>query len=328
MTKAVGAVAAAILVERGQVASTRPWATAIPAFDALPVLDGWDGETPRLRAAAQPARPCASSSRTAPAPPTTPGTPGCSATAAAPAFRRRAAAGCAALTMPLAFDPGEGWAYGTRRRLGGPPHRGRRRAPHRRLLPRRDLRAARHGRDGLRARRPRSRRASRRCGCATARASPSSRRPRWWSPSSTASGHALIGTAPDYLRFLACCSAAASSTAAASLSEATVAELLANQIGPRASSASASFQPEASADVDFLPRRRSHLEPDRPAHRSDIPGRRAAGAQGWGGVLEHPLLARPGAAAGRAMLMTQLRPFADPRVSAALDAFERAAHDL
>ena len=49
MTKAVGAVAAAILVERGRLALDAPVGGAIPAFDALPVLDGWDGDAPRLR---------------------------------------------------------------------------------------------------------------------------------------------------------------------------------------------------------------------------------------------------------------------------------------
>ena len=49
MTKAVGAVAAVILVERGRLALDAPVGDAIPAFDALPVLDGWDGESPRLR---------------------------------------------------------------------------------------------------------------------------------------------------------------------------------------------------------------------------------------------------------------------------------------
>ncbi len=112
MTKAVGAVAAAILVERGRLAPDAPVGAALPAFDALPVLDGWDGDTPRLR----PQRTRATlrqllSHQSGAAYDTwnaemqryrrLTGLP-------SPSTGRRAA-----LTMPLAFDPGHGWAYGT-----------------------------------------------------------------------------------------------------------------------------------------------------------------------------------------------------------------------
>jgi CubicO group peptidase (beta-lactamase class C family) len=49
MTKAFTSVAALQLVERGELALEQPVAEVLPAFDALQVLDGFDGEEPRLR---------------------------------------------------------------------------------------------------------------------------------------------------------------------------------------------------------------------------------------------------------------------------------------
>ncbi len=49
MTKAFTSVAALQLVERGELALDQPVADVLPAFDELQVLDGFDGDTPRLR---------------------------------------------------------------------------------------------------------------------------------------------------------------------------------------------------------------------------------------------------------------------------------------
>jgi CubicO group peptidase (beta-lactamase class C family) len=53
MTKAVASVAALQLVERGKLDIDAPVASIIPAFGDLRVLDGFDGDTPRLRAPAR-----------------------------------------------------------------------------------------------------------------------------------------------------------------------------------------------------------------------------------------------------------------------------------
>ncbi len=49
MTKALATVAALQLVEQGRVGLDDPVASVLPAWDALPVLDGFDGDQPRLR---------------------------------------------------------------------------------------------------------------------------------------------------------------------------------------------------------------------------------------------------------------------------------------
>ncbi|MEM6610119.1 MAG: serine hydrolase domain-containing protein [Pseudomonadota bacterium] len=49
MTKAVGSVAAMILIDRGKLSMDTPVADILPAWNELQVLDGWDGDKPVLR---------------------------------------------------------------------------------------------------------------------------------------------------------------------------------------------------------------------------------------------------------------------------------------
>jgi methyl acetate hydrolase len=49
MTKALASVAALQLIEQGKLALEQPVSEVIPAFGELQVLDGFDGDTPRLR---------------------------------------------------------------------------------------------------------------------------------------------------------------------------------------------------------------------------------------------------------------------------------------
>ncbi len=52
LTKAITGVAALQLIEQGRLALDQPVASVLPAFGNLQVLDGFDGDTPRLRAPA------------------------------------------------------------------------------------------------------------------------------------------------------------------------------------------------------------------------------------------------------------------------------------
>ena len=112
-------------------------------------------------------------------------------------------------------------------------------------------------------------------------------------------GHGLIGTAPDYLRFLRMLLRGGELDGRRLLAEATVAELLANQIGARRLGVLPSFQPAASADVDFRLGAALDLEPPRPAQRGRDPRPPRRRRPGLGRRPQHPLLARPSAAAGR-----------------------------
>jgi methyl acetate hydrolase len=55
MTKAITSVAALQLIEQGSLELQAPVASILPAFGRLQVLEGFDGDTPRLRAPARPA---------------------------------------------------------------------------------------------------------------------------------------------------------------------------------------------------------------------------------------------------------------------------------
>ena len=52
MTKALASVAALQLIEQGKLSLEQPVAEVVPAFGELQVIDGFDGDTPRLRAPA------------------------------------------------------------------------------------------------------------------------------------------------------------------------------------------------------------------------------------------------------------------------------------
>jgi methyl acetate hydrolase len=54
MTKAIVSVAALQLIERGELELEQPVADILPAFGELPILEGFDGDAPRLRAATRP----------------------------------------------------------------------------------------------------------------------------------------------------------------------------------------------------------------------------------------------------------------------------------
>jgi CubicO group peptidase (beta-lactamase class C family) len=323
MTKAVGAVAAAILVERGRLALDAPVGEALPAFDALPVLDGWDGGTPRLR----PQRARATlrqllSHRSGAAYDTwNQGMRRYRRLTGLPSPR---SGRLAALSLPLAFDPGAGWAYGMGldwtglliqavdgRRIDvfcreeifaplGMTETGFALEPA--LAPRLAALRVREGGD-----------------FAVVDAL------TLVAPEFHGLGHGLIGTAPDYLRLLRMLLRGGELDGRRLMSEATVRELFANQIGGRRLGVIPSFQPEASADVDFG--LGGELTWSLLGLRAEaaVPGRRAAGSQGWGGILNTLYWLDP--ARGRAgILMTQLRPYADPRVVAVLDALERAVY--
>ncbi len=49
-TKAVGSVAAMMLIDRGKLSMDTPVAEILPAWNDLKVLEGWDGDTPMMRA--------------------------------------------------------------------------------------------------------------------------------------------------------------------------------------------------------------------------------------------------------------------------------------
>jgi len=111
MTKAITATAAMQLVEKGKLTLDRPASQVVPAIGRAQVLDGWDGDKPRLRAPKRPITLRHLLTHTAgyayeiwsadiakyQEATNTPGITTCTN---------------AALTTPLLFDPGDRWEYG------------------------------------------------------------------------------------------------------------------------------------------------------------------------------------------------------------------------
>lgn len=323
MSKAAGAVMAAILVDRGRLSFDTPVADILPEFGDVRVLDGWDGDTPRLRA---PRTVC------------TIGHLASHTSGFAYEFwnadlqRHLAATGNptvfsgrnAALAYPLAFDPGTAWAYGIgidwlgKAVEAADGRRVDRFAQDEILAPLGMADTSFELRDDQRGR----------LASVHARTDTGFRPSDLLPPSEPefyGMGHALFSTAADIMRLLRMLLGGGALDGVRILSKATVDALLANQTGDLAVRPLTSVAPRVSADLDMFPGRRLSHSYLALRTEEDVPGMRASGGQGWAGILNtHYWIDPRNGVAG--LFMTQLKPFADPRLMAAYAGFERAAY--
>jgi methyl acetate hydrolase len=138
-------------------------------------------------------------------------------------------------------------------------------------------------------------------------------------------GHALYSTAPDYMRFLRMVLNKGTLDGARIVSEAGLASMLANQIGSTPIPCLKTAAPPITADAEFFPGKRKSHSMAFMRFDEDVPGMRHAGSQGWAGVLNSHYWFDPKAnLAG--LLMTQSLPFIEPRFAATYERFERAAY--
>ena len=324
MTKAVAATAAAILVERGAMDLDMPVVEILPAFGDLQVLDGFNGDEPLLRAPKTAATIRHLATHTS---------------GLAYEFLNSDMARFFELTghlpvasglnrslaCPLMFDPGTRWEYGI-----GIDWLGK-------------VIEAIDGRridqfcqdeiftplgmidtvfeiDGERAERLAD--ASARTGVdafKTIRFSPPS------NPEFYAMGHALYSTAPDYMRFLRMLLGGGAVDAERILSETSVSEMLANQIGERRVGPIESVNTRMACDVDLFPQIAKTHSLVAIRVEEDVHAMRSAGSQGWAGILNTHYWFDPRRdVAG--VLMAQMLPFADPRMMRLYEDFERAVY--
>lgn len=138
-------------------------------------------------------------------------------------------------------------------------------------------------------------------------------------------GTALYSTAPDYIRFLRMWLGKGRVDGTRILSSDAVAGALLNQVGSLRFEARATAFPPATADLDLLPGYEKTHGLAFARLEEDIPGRRSAGSQFWGGVLNTHFWIDP-AKDLAGVFMTQCVPFLDPEVVAAFAAFEDAAY--
>lgn len=318
MTKAVASVAALILAERGRLDLDAPAARYLPEAGRLQVLDGWDGDAPRLRAPASPPTVRQLMTHTA----------GFAYTHWNAGMKRyRAATGLpamasgvrAALHYPLAFDPGTAWAYGIGLDwLGLVVEAADERTIDRFCAeeifgPLGMTSTAFVLDDALRARLARAWRREG-AGFAPLEIAPPER-PEFWGM-----GDALYSTMADYMRFLRIFLGDSHV-----LTEPARTAVLANQIGPLRVSPMRSTSPRISADVDLAPGVEKSHSLIGQRFETDAPDGRRAGTSAWAGILNTHWWVDP--AAGRAgVVATQLLPFWDTGFVRTYDAFVRAAY--
>ena len=138
-------------------------------------------------------------------------------------------------------------------------------------------------------------------------------------------GHALYSTAGDYLRFLRMVLNRGTLDGHRILSESGVATMLANHIGRLKVPPLKTAAPPLTADVDLLPGTLKTHGIAFMRFEEGASGMRGPGSHGWAGVLNTHYWIDP-ARDIAAVLMTQSLPFAEPRFMATYEAFERATY--
>jgi methyl acetate hydrolase len=324
LTKAVAAVAAMVLVERGQLDLDAPVTAYLPEFARIEVLDGWDGETPRLRAPRSPVTVRHLATHTS----------GFAYTHWNAAMKRyRSATGLpamgsgakAALFYPLAADPGTAWNYGVGIDWLGLVIEAASGRPIEAVCaeaifdPLAMTSTAFDLDDALRSRLAR----------AWSRAADGGFAPLEIAPPPATEfrgmGDALYSTPADYLRFLRLFVGGGAVDGVRVLSGAATAAMLANQIGPLRVGPMVSTSARVSADVPFFPGVGLSHSLIGVRVEADVPGMRREGAQGWSGLLNLQWWVDPRAGIA-ALLATQTLPFMEPRFAATYSAFERAVY--
>ncbi len=317
MTKALVATAAMMLVEEGRLSLDSALENVLPALGEVGVLDGYDAQKkPILR---PPARKITLRHLLT-------HTSGfCYDTWDAGMVSYLATTGTSRLDVPLSFDPGERWHYGTgidwvgkvimavtgqRLDLCLRDHVLAPLGMHDTSFLLTDSTSARlagmHRRlpDGSVAKIP------------------------FEAPQDAAAftgGGGLHGTVPDYLRFIRMILGDGRLDDVRLLKPATVALMAENHIGDLTAGEMQTALPGVSNDVAFYPGMPKKWGLSFLINTQDVPGARSAGSLAWGGLFNtYFWIDRQRKVGG--VLMTQLLPFADPPTLALFEAFERAVY--
>lgn len=136
-------------------------------------------------------------------------------------------------------------------------------------------------------------------------------------------GHALYSTAPDYMTFLRMVLGKGQFDGTRILSEDAVDQMCANQMNGLTFQKMITTAPPITADVD-LPEGTTHSFAF-VRSETDQPGKRSAGSQSWAGVCNTHYWIDP-AKDICAVIMTQSLPFVEPPFLKTYDAYERAIY--
>lgn len=322
MTKAVGSLAAMILIDRGQLTLDTPVAEIDPAWNDLQVLTGWDGDRPVLRPQHGVAtiRHLATHTSGLEYEIWNPDIRQYLKTTGNPPMGTGRLAGLQ--SYPLATDPGTRWGYGTgidwlghivemvdgrridafcRDEIFGPL----------------GMNDTDFEPDALQDRLADVRFRNTEGEFEVSNIAPPS------NPEIYGMGHALYSTAPDYLTFLRMILNRGTLNDHQVLSPGAMDVMLADQTRGLPFRTMRSAMPGRSADVELPPGTTHSFAFVRT--EQDQPGKRRAGAQGWAGICNTHYWVDP-AANIAAVLMTQSLPFMEPAFAETYDAFERAVY--
>ena len=325
MTKAIGSLATMILIDRGKLSLDTPVEEVLPAWGKLQVLDGWDGDSPRLRAPKTKAtiRHLATHTSGLEYEFWNTEMPRYMATTGHPTVL--SGLNLSLEQQPLMSDPGTRWGYGQSidwlgkvvEALSGQSITDFCQAEifdplgmtstgfevtddmARRLA---DVKA--RGEDG---------------NFAPFELAPPSK------PEFYGMGHALYSTAPDYMRFLRMVLNKGTLDGARILSPEAVAEMTADQMNGLTLTRMVTVAPPVTADFEPFPGTRVTHSVAFMRNEEDIPGKRSAGSQSWAGVLNSHYWIDP-ARDVAAVIMTQSLPFVEERFMKTYDAYERAVY--
>ena len=324
MTKAIGSLAAMILTDRGVLSMDTPVEEVLPEFASLKVLDGFDGDEPRLRAPNRKATIRNLATHT-------------SGLVYefwnADIARWMQASGHPtvltgtrdALNYALAFDPGTAWDYGLGIDwLGQVVERvdGRRIDSFCReeiFLPLGMTDTAFEVGEHMAPRLARIKARGADGAFVDHELAPPSE------PEVYGMGHALYSTASDYMRFLRMLLNRGKLDGARVLSEAAVDQMLENQIGDLRLGRMTTVVPAISADTEFFPGRAKSHSFAFMRMEEEVPGMRSAGSQSWAGVLNTHYWFDP-ARNVAGIIATQSLPFVEPGFMALYEGFERAVY--
>ncbi|MCC5989124.1 MAG: beta-lactamase family protein [Pararhodobacter sp.] len=323
MSKGVGSTAAMILIDRGELDFDTPVEEVLPEFAEIRVLDGWDGDTPLLRAPKTKATARHLASHTA-------GLDYEFWNAELKRYMQKTGAVTvvsglrSSLFYPMMSDPGTRWSYGPAvdwlglmvEKISG-----------QRIdsflkenlfeplgMSDTDVELRDHMADRLSAVKMRGEGGH----FVDIDLAPPS------NPEFYGMGHALYSTPQDYMKFLRMILNRGALDGQRILSEGAVASMLENHMGPLTVEKMISVVPTA-ADVDLFPGTTKTHSFGFIRFEEDIPGMRRAGSQGWAGIANTHYWFDP-ASDLAAVIMSQSLPYVEPRWMKTYEAFERAVY--
>lgn len=323
MTKAVGSLAAMQLVEAGRLDLDAPVTDLVDDFATVHVLDGWDGDTPRLR---EPATPCttrhllthtsgivydvwnAEQTRYMAA---TEGVSTLSGTLAS------------LQCFPMTFDPGTRWAYGPStdwvgRVVEAVTGESIDAYVHRAILEPLGMASSGFELSSV-ADRAVGVHASTPDGFAAIQMDLPP------TPEFYGMGHAMHTTGPDYARFCRMILGGGELDGNRVASVDTIAAMSVNAIGDLRVEPQPTANPALGGDIDLFPGVEKTFTLGFMRNEADVEGMRRAGSLSWAGVMNTHYWIDPTAGLVGVVMMQHL-PFVDPAALATYEAFERAVY--